>query len=159
MTTPELHPSDFRPAPSEGFAQKIVGLLFIIAAAQGAAGTANVVFADALGGQYIRQVGTIRQLYLTTGVVPGAGESLTVDVQRSTDGGTTWSSGLLSSVYTINLTNVTAGLVRKKIDILSLLPAGSRSVAEGDMLRVVLTYVAGGTPAPIANTTVYAEIA
>lgn len=151
----DIKVSDFRPAPSEGFARRMVGHLMEMIASQAAPATADVGFEDRGGVPYARQAGTIRDMYVVTGRTPGVGESLTVDLQRSTDDGATWSAGLFTAPFTIDATSAAAGLVRKPINILGSLPAGSRSVAAGDRYRAVLVYVAGGGP---AMTETYAVI-
>lgn len=87
--------------------------------------------------------------FVTVAVPPAAGESGVLDVQRSVDGGVTWTT-MLSSTLTLDATSVTA-LTQMPLSI----DPDKTLLLPGTLLRAVLTYTAGGSPAPMGSIAVH----
>lgn len=100
---------------------------------------------------FVTEPGQIQDVYSITNVVAGAGESIVIDIEKSSDGGATWAT-VLSATTTIDSTTTAKRQVQHKVD------PTKRAVVPGDMLRAKHTYTAGGTPAPLANISTMAEI-
>lgn len=132
--------------------RKLQGFIGKRSAFQAVIGTGTVLFVHN-SNPILSQTGTIGDLYYMVGVKPASGESIVLDVKKSSDGGGTWAT-ILSSTVTIGST----ASARVQVPIKSSVLAAKLSVAEGDMLRAELTYTAGSTPAPAANLVVVAEI-
>lgn len=132
--------------------RKLQGLILRRAAFQGTAATAGVNLA-LQGVPFLLQAGRLRDLYYIYGTAAAAGESMVVDVQKSTNGGSSWAT-MLSSTVTISSTSTPLVVT----SMWSLVLPASVALAEGTMMRMNLTYTAGGGPAPMANLAVVAEV-
>lgn len=96
-------------------------------------------------GNIMEQERTLDALFVVLPTAMASGESMVVDVQKSTNGGGTWAT-VLSATKTLNSTTATAAIILSQIDLTSLVLTASKRLATGTMLRAVCTYVAGGTP-------------
>lgn len=148
---------DFSGPLSKGFGEKILPLVNRSVAHQAVAASASVALAHH-GCPVQLEPGKISELFVVLGggVVPGAGESMTVDVEESTDGGSTWAS-ILSAPKTLDATITDA---EARIDLMGLLanPTHPKVLSPLTRLRATLVYTAGATPAPLASTIVVAGI-
>jgi hypothetical protein len=118
--------------------RKLKSRLGAMRAEQSAVATANVVMSGSFGSM-LESDKVIEEAWVQLSTAFAAGESMVVDVERSTDGGTTWAS-ILSGTTTLSSTTTAKSQV-----LLSVAPA-SKSQAQGTLLRAKLTYVAGGGP-------------
>jgi hypothetical protein len=118
--------------------RKLKARLGTLRAEQSAVATANVVMSGAFGSM-LESDKIIEEAWVQLSTALAAGESMVVDVERSTDGGTTWAS-ILSATKTLDNTSTAKSQI-----LLSVAPA-SKQQAQGTLLRAKLTYVAGGGP-------------
>lgn len=88
--------------------------------------------------------GCIGDAYVLVGTACGAGESMTVDLLKN-------GVSVLTAVLTIDATTDTLNQIPLPID-----PALASFLA-GDVFTTTRDYTAGGTPTPMANTTVVVE--
>jgi len=85
--------------------------------------------------------GEIDELIATCGTLSGAGESMTIDVQKNG-----------SSILTATTAFTAAGASGKVVPL--LLDKDKKSFAKGDVFTCIRAYTAGGTPTPMKDTTV-----
>jgi hypothetical protein len=135
---------------SEQAIRKIYGAMHKFIAYQAVAASANLVPGDS---PVIVQAGRIQDIHVVIPKVCASGESMVVDVHKSTDGGATYAT-VLTETKTIGSTDAAKTLH----SMTSLIDGSKADLNAGDMLRVVLTYTAGGGPTPIVSTTVQIEI-
>lgn len=105
------------------------------------AANAGLVMSSDCGNQ-IEQPREITDLWFMLPLALASGESGTLDVQKSTNGGGAWAT-VLSGTYALTASTP----VKEQISLMSTLLAASKGLTTGTMLRIVVTYVAGGGPA------------
>lgn len=132
--------------------EKLVGHVFTFNAFQAVAADANVAAARN-GSPVVPQAGRIESISMITPVVAATGESMSVDIHKSTDGGATYAT-ILTAPKVVSST--TAAKTVTSLD--SLIDPAKNNVSAGDLLRAVLDYTAGGGPTPMVNTHVSIEI-
>lgn len=148
----KLTGKDLRFPLNNDASRKLQGIMLRRAVSQAAAATANLNLTHH-GVPFVLQAGRIKDLFWILGTAAAAGESMVLDVQKSSNGGSSWAT-VLSATVTIDSTST----ARAQTSIFRLVLPASLSLAEGDMLRAALTYTAGGGPAPMANLAVVAEV-
>lgn len=104
--------------------------------------------ADMLSPGQVLENGIVTDLFLVVEATPGAGESMTFDVLVN-------AASILSAVFTLDAT----ADVTRQISLLSLVTAAGMNLLVGDSVTCTRVYTAGGTPAPLAGTTLVMEYA
>lgn len=134
----EMRESDLRFPLNNASLRKLMSRLGAMRAEQAAVATGNVVMSGSFGSM-LEADKTIEEAWVQISTAFAAGESMAVDVERSTDGGTTWAT-ILSAPLTVNNTSTAKTQIP-----LTVAPA-SMTQLRGTILRAKLTYVAGGGP-------------
>lgn len=94
--------------------------------------------------------GVLGDAYVVSSIQPGVGETMTFDLQKSTNGGSSFTT-VLSGVFTLGSTN----WQQAQLSFKSLITTSSFNA--GDVFQVIRTYTAGGSAAPITYTKVAIE--
>lgn len=145
------------PAPMEETIKSLLGLINRRTMRQGAAADANVEFLKD-GSPTVVEAGAIHRLIITPDVACAAGESYSLVIERSRDGGATYSA--IATAIVID-DEVPAGepFEVKGEELYSFAGFTDLEILSGDLLRVAINYTAGGTPTPASGLNVYLDIA
>ena len=145
------------PAPLEETIKDLLGLINRRTMRQTTAVDANVTFLKD-GSATVLEAGSIRKVGLVIDVAPAAGESYSIVLQKSEDGGATYAA--ICPAIVIDSTNL-PGVVEevKGPELASILGITDSEVASGDFLRAAIDYTAGAGAAPASGLTIFIDIA
>lgn len=145
------------PAPMEETVRSLLGLINRRTMRQGTAVDADVQFLKD-GSPTILEAGSIVKLGLVIDAIPAADEGYSIVVQKSTDGGATYSA--IAAAIVVDDTAV-AGIITeyKGTELYSLLTFTDLEVESGDILRAAIDYTEGEAAAPASGVTMFVDIA
>ena len=145
---------DFSGPLNKPFGEKMLGLVNRLEVHQATAADANLALCGKNANPVILEAGKIRDIFvILAGAALASGETMSVDIHKSTDNGATYATILTApKVFTV------ANAVGVRHSLMQLLGTNN-AVDVSDRLRVVLDYTAGGGPTPMTSTVVAVDIA
>lgn len=144
------------PAPMEKTIKSLLGLINRRTMFQSVAADGNVYFVKD-GSPVVMEEGRIEKLMIGMIGIPVAGESYSVVIEKSVDGGATYTA--IGSALGVDSNSVAGEIIYAEgADITSRMGITDLEVPSGAILRAAIDYTAGGAPAPASGLTICLDI-